>query len=109
MASHICTTASLYAGGIELEPSECLICGSVSKQIGGYVGVYCPVCRRDWSWEMWRGDIVEKRRRLLRLSRRDIGGVVGIAGSKIKRMELRSCPDWYWNKTLELVKKQEVE
>lgn len=103
--SHICTTESLYAGGIALAPMECPICCKVTKQIGGYVGIYCTSCKRDWSSEMWRGDVVRMRRNLLGLSRREMGARLEIPYSRIKGYEIRKCPDEYYEMTKEEVKK----
>jgi len=103
MSSHVCTSEDLSEGSTVLSKGKCLICCNESQQIGGYVGVYCPNCKRSWSPEMWRGGIVRMRCEILGLSRKEMGKLIGVAGSRIKRYELLKCPDCYWNKTKELM------
>jgi len=108
MSECILTQDVAYCDAIELKPSECPICCEITIQKAGWYGVLCTGCKHEWDEEDWRGSISQKRREHLRLSRRQMGVLVGVAGNKIAKYERRKCPDAYWEKTKELIKQMEV-
>jgi len=108
MSDCILTQEVAYCDAIELSPSECLICGKVGIHKAGWYGILCTLCRHELGDEDWRGSIVEKRRNLLGLTRRQMGNLVGVAGSKIARFETLKCPDAYWEQTKQLLAKKHL-
>jgi len=109
MSECILTQDVAYCDAIELQPSECPICCKITIQKAGWYGVLCTVCKHEWHEEDWRGSITQKRREHLGLTRRQMGNLLGIAGSKIARYETKKCPNTYWEKTKELIKKSDLE
>jgi hypothetical protein len=108
MASEcILTQEVAYCDAIALPARECLICGKVAIHKAGWYGIMCTACRHEIGDEDWRGSIAEKRRDLLGLTRRQMGNLVGLAGSKIARYETQKCPDAYWEQTKQLVIKRD--
>jgi len=111
MSDAICGQEAFYCDAIDMGQHECPICCTISTHKLGWVGVLCSNCHREFSLddEEWRGTLAEKRRELLGLTRRQMGTLVGVAGSKIARYETRKCPDAYWEKTKELVVNRDDE
>lgn len=91
--SHICTTESLLAGGVEIK-SKCLICRKVTKHKIGYVVSKCTECGNDYNDHL--GNTVRKRREYLGLTKNEIAQLYGVRRSTITRYEQWPC-EKYWN------------
>jgi uncharacterized Zn finger protein (UPF0148 family) len=100
---HICTNESLVSGGFDLEKSECPICCKTSTQKAGYVGVYCPECKRIFTGEEWAGDIARQRREILRLTKKEIGERIGKSKHTIHGYEWKKCPRWYLDELRKII------
>lgn len=105
MSSHICTNEDLVAGGIKFPNTECLICCRKTTLIAGYVGMYCPLCKRISS-EGWMGGIAKQRRELLGLTKRELGDKMGVSKHTVHSYEWRKCPQWYFDALKDLVLKE---
>jgi hypothetical protein len=110
MSECILTQEVAYCDAIDMGQHECPICCTISTHKLGWYGVLCSKCKHEFTiGEDWRGSIAEKRRDLLGLTRRQMGNLVGVAGSKIARYETQKCPDAYWERTKELIVKREED
>lgn len=105
-AECITTNECLVAGGVVLPLSECVICCKQTKQKAGYVGVYCPNCKRIITGDEWIGNIAKQRRELLGYTKKQIGDIVGLSKHTIHSYEWRKCPKKYIDKLKELLQKR---
>ena len=104
---HICTTESLFAGGIELGESKCPICCQETRQKAGYIGVYCYTCKNVISGEEWAGDIARYRRQILGMTKKEIGDKLSLSKHTIHSYEWRKCPEKYLDQLEALLKEKD--
>lgn len=105
----ILTQEVAYIDAIPIGEGECPICLKIGPRLAGYYGVLQSDCKHEWCDEDCRGTIVQKRREFLGLTRRQLGKLVGLKTSTIRRYENNRCPDGFWNKTTELIKVKQRE
>jgi hypothetical protein len=88
---HICTFDSLAAGLEDLDfVDECRICLKTAKQQTSWVALRCIACGHQYSFDEGTRGIVTSQRRMLKLTRRQLGEKIGYKPSTIKKYE------WTW-------------
>ena len=103
MGDHICTTRSLVAGGLENE-MHCYVCCKKTKHIAGYAGVMCDECETLITGDEFSGYLAQRRREVLKLTRRQMGVMFHVQTASIRRYEKVYCPRKYYNFTEKLIK-----
>lgn len=108
MSECITTTESFIIDDIPEFEKECPICLNITKQRATWVSVLCLSCHGEHGPDYTYGMIASQRRRLiLKLSRRELGKKLNLKTSTISRYERGSCPKMYFNKLAELIKKKQ--
>jgi|GEM_PF-3718239 len=101
---HICTDESFLVDAHIIENSECLICGHISNLRLGWLGEKCDICGACIDpFEIWVGDIVRERRKILKLTRSQMANETGYSSKSIKYYELSKCSPFYFNLTKKLI------
>jgi len=99
---HICTSETFMIGAFKIE-SYCPVCCKENQKIRcGWIECACGGCGNYFDIESLNR-IVEKRRVLLGLSRKQIGEKMGLSVKTIAKYENYWPSKKYWDGTKELV------
>lgn len=102
---HIATTDTFFVDALRME-AWCSICGHTGQQEIGWIGMRCSRCRSVTNPEDTWPDVVMARRKMLGLTRRQMGEITGFAASTIKRYEFVRCTQSYIDATERAVRER---
>ena len=108
---HISNSDTFFIDPIKsTNKSECPICLKMSHWEGGYIGVRHLCCKVVYDSEEFMGSIAKKRRELiLKLTRKELGKILGYSPKTIKQYEWVRCSNPYFNKLTAYVRKLNEE
>lgn len=110
MTECITTTESFIIDEIPEFESKCHICCKVTKKRATWVSVLCLSCRGEAGPDYTYGMIAEQRRRkILGLTRKELGLMLGLKTSTIGRYERDPCPKGYFDKLEQLINRMDVK
>ncbi len=103
--SHIAADETFLHNAIVLKDSECIICLQVSDMRAGWIGIKCDKCGAMYDVsEMWAGELAKRRREMLKMTRKELGNILGLKRTTIKRYEFVKCPKNYLDRVGEVIK-----
>lgn len=105
---HIVTNDTYYRYAIRSKSaSKCPICGSISHSLLGWTGIKHECCGVEVNEEDWMGSICRKQReQILKMSRKELGIVMGYKTSTIKHYEFVKCSKLYANKLMDYIQNE---
>lgn len=105
MGNHIYTSKTNLAGAIKLPKSICFICTYQTVQYAGYTAVVCDKCGCSYDpFDLSMPDVVKIRRETMKLSRKELSKLSGLATGTIKFYENRKCSTPFFNLTKKLIR-----
>jgi len=95
---HISTDDTFMVDAIKIK-GNCPVCCKRNQSLTlGWLQEKCNTCGNYFSMENL-GEIVEKRRKLLGLTRKEMGKKMGLSRATIAQYEIRHPSEIYWYKT----------
>ncbi len=104
MVEHICTNSS-FDTEHRIQNYKCPYCCKSTTGVIGWLGVRCINCNKIYG-DTWIGEIARTRRINLKLTRKQMGKIIGKSKHTIKYYEFVKCSEIYFNKLEKMIKKQ---
>lgn len=105
---HICSGDAFLVDAIEVEMT-CLICLRLAVILIGWTHDKCTACNSQLSHEPFMGDIARKRRKLLRITRRQIADELQIKTKTVRTYETSHCSQTYFDALGKMVRENDAD